>query len=331
MNQLFVTFFPYFCVLTLSAIALIFSERAGIINIGINGIMVMGATFYMIFANVLTKAMNPADKFDAINAGFQVLLFALAIAGGMLTCWLFGFAVIKLRANQIISGVALNILAPAITIVVLILFGEAERLPFNVAELAAGNAANYDPANVLSLKTILTLFVISSAVVLLKSTRWGLRFKAVGENPQAADVAGINVNRVKWSAIWISGALAGLAGGIYIAALSSGNTFRGNTEGLGFLAIAIMIVGQWKVLPAILAAAMFSLLLALGYHFKSLFPDQQDTTVAMIKVIPYVLTVVLLIVFSKRSARFLAMAFGRIAIQSGGPRAAGEPYDKSKR
>lgn len=86
MNQLFVTFFPYFCVLTLSAIALIFSERAGIINIGINGIMVMGATFYMIFANVLTKAMNPADKFDAINAGFQVLLFALAIAGGMLTC-----------------------------------------------------------------------------------------------------------------------------------------------------------------------------------------------------------------------------------------------------
>ena len=76
---------------------------------------------------------------------------------------------------------------------------------------------------------------------------------------------------------------------------------------------------------------MFSLLFALGYHFKSLFPDQQDTTVAMIKVIPYVLTVVLLIVFSKRSARFLAMAFGRIAIQSGDPRAAGEPYDKSKR
>lgn len=324
MQEIFVTFWPYFCVLGLSAIALIFSERAGIINIGINGVMVMGSTFYMIFANLFTNA-------GITNPWMQIPLFAISVIGGILTCLLFGYAVIKLKANQIITGVALNILAPAITIVILILFGQAERLPFNVGELALGNAANNDPANVVSLKVILTLFIISASAVLLKYTRWGLRFKAVGENPQAADVAGINVNRVKWSSIIISGAIAGLAGGIYIASLSSGNIFRGNNEGLGFLAIAIMIVGQWKVMPSIIASAVFSLLFAFGYQFKAIFPEQQDAVVAMIKAIPYILTVVTLIIFSKRSAIFLSRAFSRISIQSGGPKAAGEPYDKSKR
>ena len=106
--------------MALSAIALIFSERAGIVNIGVNGIMVMGATFYMIFANLFSQGGTVA-----LNGGFQIILFALSILGGIILALLFGFAVIKLKANQIISGVALNILAPAITISVLIIFGTA--------------------------------------------------------------------------------------------------------------------------------------------------------------------------------------------------------------
>ena len=318
--------------MALSAIALIFSERAGIVNIGVNGIMVMGATFYMIFANLFSQGGTVV-----LNGGFQIILFALSILGGIILALLFGFAVIKLKANQIISGVALNILAPAITISVLIIFATAERLPYIVNELAAGNAANAELLNFFSLKVLLTILIISGAAVLLKYTRWGLRFRSVGENPQAADVAGINVNRTKWHSVLISGAIAGLAGGIYIASLSSGNTFKGNVEGLGFLAISIMIVGQWKVVPAIIAAAVFSILFSLGFHFKTLFPEQTDANVALIKSIPYVVTLLILIVFSKRVVNLLAKGFpnatifNKIALQAGGPKAAGEPYDKGKR
>lgn len=325
-NHLFITFLPYFCVLSLSTVALILSERSGIVNIGINGVIVMGATFYMIFANL----MSDGGK-NTLDSGFQILLFFLAMLGGIIMNSLFGFATVKLKANQIISGVALNILAPAITIVILFIFGTAQRLPYTVNELAVGNASNYEPSNVVSLKVILTLFIVSVFGVLLRFTRWGLRFKSVGENPQASDVAGINVNRVKWNAILLSGALAGLAGGIYIASLSSGNAFKGNVEGLGFLAIAIMIVGRWKIGPSIFAVVIFSILFSLGYHFKYLFPNEDDAAVALIKMIPYLITIISLVIFSKPIMLWLSKACYKSSLQSTGPKAAGEPYDKSKR
>lgn len=325
-SHLFITFLPYFCILSLSTVALILSERAGIVNIGINGVLVMGATFYMIFANLISDGGK-----NTLNSSYQILLFILAMLGGIIMNSLFGFAVIKLKANQIISGVALNILAPAITIIILFIFGTAQRLPYTVNEMALGNASNYELSNVISLKVILTLFVISIFSVLLKLTRWGIRFKSVGENPQASDVAGINVNRVKWSAIMLSGALAGIAGAIYISSLASGNTFKGNVEGLGFLAIAIMIVGRWKVMPSIFAVVLFSFLFSLGYHFKYLFPNEKDSVVALIKMIPYLITIVALIIFSKPVMIYLSNKCHKLSLQSAGPKSAGEPYDKSKR
>lgn len=325
-SHLFITFMPYFCILSLATIALIISERAGIVNIGMNGVIVMGASFYMIFANIMSKGGTVA-----LSGPFQILLYLFSALGGILMNWLMGFAVIKLKANQIVSGVALNILAPAITIAILFIFGTAQRLPYSVEELALGNAANYQITNIVSLKMLVTLFVICLFAILLKFTRWGLRFKSVGENPQAADVAGINVNRVKWSAILISGALAGIAGAIYISCLSGGNTFKGNVEGLGYLAIAIMIVGRWNIIPSILVVIIFSILFSLGYHFKFIFPTQSDAIVSLIKMIPYVVTLIVLILFSKPSTKYLSKLFARLSLQSSGPKAAGEPYDKSKR
>lgn len=325
-NHLFITFMPYFCVLALSTIALIISERAGIVNIGINGIIVMGASFYMIFAHLFSNKGS-----TSLDGGFQILLFLFAACGGILMNLLIGFAVIRLKANQVIAGIALNILAPAITIAILFIFGTAQRLPFTVEELALGNAANFEPFNFVSLKMIVTLFVISIFFVLLRFTKWGLRFKSVGENPQASDVAGINVNATKWKAILISGALAGLAGGIYIASLSSGNTFKGNVEGLGYLAIAIMIIGRWNIIPSMIAVIIFSTLFSLGFQFSYIFPNEKNSIISIIKMLPYLITILILVLFSKPSLRYISKIANKMSIQSNGPKAAGEPYDKSKR
>lgn len=326
-NHLFVTFLPYFCILTLSSIALIFSEKAGIVNLGINGIIVVGATFYMIFANVISK-----NGSVAISGWVQIPLFLLSALGGILFSLLHGFICIKLKANQIISGIALNILAPAITISILFIFGEGNKMPFLVEELALGNRANYESSNVVSLKIVVTLIVILISSFVLTFTKWGLRFNSVGENPQAADVAGVNVNRMKWIAILISGFLAGIAGGIYISTLSSGNQFAtANVEGLGFLAIAIMIVGRWKITWSVLIATLFSLLFSLGIEFKFIYPEEKDSIVSLIKMIPYLLTIVILILFAKPTMKWISKTAGKLSTQSMGPKAAGEPYDKSKR
>lgn len=330
-NHLFVSFLPYFCILSLTTIALIFSERAGIINLGINGVVVIGASFYMIFANLFSKG-----GLYELSGWIQIPLFILSSLGGLLFSLLHGFATIKLKANQIISGIALNILATAITITILFLFGNANRLPYNVNELAAGNAANYEFLNVVSLKVFITIIVIFVSSIILAFTRWGLRLKSIGENPQAADVAGINVNRNKWYATIISGILAGLAGAIYISSLSSGNTFKGNVEGLGFLAIAIMIVGRWKIIGSIVTAFLFSFLFSFGFQFKFLFPDQKESIINLIKMIPYIITILILIVFSKPTMLFFSKIFSsktfyKLSLQASGPKAAGEAYDKAKR
>lgn len=338
-SHLFVTFLPYFCILALASIALIFSERAGIVNLGINGVIVVGAAFYMIFAHVFSDGGN-----KEVSGWLQIPLFIISALGGMLFSLLHGFICIRLKANQIISGIALNILAPGITIAILFIFGTGNKLPFNVSELSLGNAAKYEISNVVSLKVLLTLVVIAISIFVLTFTKWGLRFKSIGENPQAADVAGINVNRMKWISIFISGALAGIAGGIYISSLSSGNQFTtGNVEGLGYLAIAIMIVGRWKIIWSVLIAILFSLLFSLGLQFKFIFPDEKDSIVSLIKMIPYLLTIVILVILSKPSMKAITKAGkalhikwitkigNRLLAQSNGPKAAGEPYDKSKR
>lgn len=326
-NSIFVTFLPYFCILTLSTIALIFSERAGIINLGINGVIVIGATTYMIFAFLVSKGGEVA-----ISGWMQIPLFLISAIGGLLFSVLHGFATIKLKANQVISGVALNILAPALTIAILFLFGTANKMNYNVGELAWGNAANDDVMNVISLKVLITLALIIIAPIIFSLTKYGLRLKSIGENPQAADVAGINVNRMKWQAILISGVLAGIAGAIYISSLSSGNSFRGNNEGLGYLAIAIMIVGRWKILPSVIAVFVFSLLFSLGLEFKTVFPHiEKESIIYLIKMIPYLFTILVMLIFSKQSIKFMREKMKIKMSDYSGPKAAGEPYYKNKR
>ena len=358
MSSLFISLFPYFCVLALASIAIIFTERAGIINLGINGVIVAGATTYMIFAYIIA----PATKYnnEPMNGWINILLFVLAAIGGMLFSSLHGLISIKLKGNQTISGIALNILAPAITLVILYLFGEANSMNYNVDRLEFGNSKNNELISFFSLKMFITIAVIIVSFIALTFTRWGIRFKSVGENPQAADTAGINVNHVKWSAIMISGAIAGIAGAIYISEFSSGGTFKSqvNVEGLGFLAIAIVIIGRWRTLVASFTAIIFALLFSLGQQANNLFGDKGDNIKSILMMLPYLLTLIVLMILSKPALNLLSKGFSKWSQKSkeksedsklaksldlishkliamsnstNGPKALGEPYDKSKR
>lgn len=330
MNSLFTTLFPYFCILSLASISIIFTERAGIINLGINGVIVMGATFYMLSAYLIA----PASKYlnEPMNGWINIVLFMFAALGGVLYSSLHGLISIKLKGNQTISGIALNILAPAITLIILYLFGEANSMNYNVEKLEFGNSNNYELISFFSLKTFIAFVVIIVSFIAFTFTKWGLRFKSVGENPQAADAAGINVNKTKWMSILISGAIAGMAGAIYIQEFSSGGVFKNQVgvEGLGFLAIAIVIISRWKTLYAAIVSVIFSLLFSLGQKASNLFPNGSEIQ-PILMMLPYIFTIFILIVFSKPSLNWISSKLILMSKSSQGPKALGEPYDKSKR
>lgn len=354
MNWLLLTFFPYLCILSLSAVAIIFTERAGIINLSINGVMVGGATMYMIFAYIIAPlSKNPTPMSSWLN----IFLFLMAAIGGILISCFHGFISITLKGNQTISGIAINIIAPALTLIILYLFGEANRMDYNVGLLELGNSKNGELISIISFKVVITLIVILVSFVFFTFTKSGLRFKVVGENPQAADVAGINVTKVKWSSIIISGAIAGIAGAIYISEFSNGGSFKSqvNVEGLGFLAIAIVINGRWKVLPSTLFASIFAILFSLAQNSNNLFTNG-ETIKPILMMLPYLFTLVILVLFSKYFFQLLSNSLITLSRKQKNqnsnfnknlhkisnklvslsnifqpPKALGQPYDKSKR
>ncbi|MDK2819617.1 MAG: ABC transporter permease [Mycoplasmataceae bacterium] len=311
-NSIITLAFMYLGILTLSSISSIISERVGIVNIGVNGTIVFGATIYMIFASIFSSR----GSFEA-SSWLQIPLFIISGLAGIAFSSLHGYATIKLKANQIISGVAMNILAPAMTLLVLFVFGEAGRMNYNVPELAIGNNASAEITGIFSLSSFVMILVVVVSMIMLNKTSWGLRLKSVGENPQASDAAGINVNSFKWQGVLISGLLAGFAGAMFMASTrTSGNTFQGSVEGLGFLSLAIMIVGRWKIIPSLFVSVAFSFLLSISYNFTQLVPKDYSNYQFLVLAVPYVVTLIAMVAFAKGSI---------------GPKAAGIPYDKTLR
>lgn len=356
MNDLFIYLFSYLCILSLASIAVIFTERAGIINLGINGVIVSGATTYMIIAYIFSKNSD-----ENLSGWFNIVLFLCAGIGGFLYSSLHGLISIKLKGNQTISGIALNILAPAITLLILKLFGESNSMNYSVDRLELGNSKNGELISFISLKMTLTILIVIISFIFFTFTKWGLRFKSVGENPQAADAVGINVNKVKWLSILISGFIGGIAGAIFITEFSSGGTFKNqvNVEGLGFIAIAIVIISRWKALLSFIVSIIFSFLLSMGYHAKNLFVNGEKIEPILL-MLPYLFTIFILIIFSKPFLASISKLFATLSKKinskrkdkesklakgfewcankllilsnsSQGPKSLGQPYDKSKR
>ncbi|ADE19376.1 ABC transporter permease [Mycoplasma crocodyli] len=306
----------YFCVLAIGGLSGLFSERVGIINIGIDGMMIMGALTYSVLARWVLKPITDANP-NFSTAWFQIPLFFFSMVGGMMFSWLHGLATIKLKSDHTISGVAINALAGGLALTMVFIVSTQEKIDYAINELALSQNRVTNLWSIVSLKIFLVPIIAIAAILALKYTRWGLRLKAIGENPQAADVAGVNVNRYKWQGISISGALSGLAGAFMAQEL--GSTFSGNVLGMGFLALAILIMGQWRGLYIILAALGFSFI----YGFTlSLQSAQWDALIPiapykkLFSLIPFVITLTVLAFTSRKSKA---------------PKAAGINYDKSVR
>ncbi|WNM16551.1 ABC transporter permease [Mesomycoplasma ovipneumoniae] len=289
-------FFVFFSIITTGSIAGLYSEKAGVVNIAINGVMIIGATVYGLFSIL----------FDVSNMAMQLILIPLAALFSGLFSLLHGFLTIKLKGNHIISGVALNILAPAIAFALLKIYGNSSRFESPVNELAFGPHRTF--LNIFSLKLLIVTVLIFVTWFVFSKTKFGLRFSAVGENPHAVAAAGINVNRMKWLGVFLSGLIAGIAGAFYFQYL--GSSFTGDVQGLGFLSLTILIMGRWKIILIVIYGLIFSFLYTISISLAGNFGD----FLAIIEAAPYLVTILILGLTSRKDLA---------------PKALGIPYDKS--
>ena len=295
----------YTVVLMMVALGGMFSERSGIINIALEGIMVIGG----LMGVIATQLMPAGSSAFAIVA---VSVLAAAIAG-MVYAGLLAFASINLNADQTIGGTALNLLATALAMVI------AKGVNHSAsAKLDYSNRAfiyDFGPLTVNVFLFIGLVALILSYIVLYK-TRLGLRLRACGEHPQAADSVGINVYKMRYIGVLISGVLGGIGGMAYIIPSVSSWNFEVGVAGAGFLAMAVMIFGQWKPFNIFGAAMFFAVFKSLANIADSTFLAQLHWSSNIYNMMPFVASMVILAFTSKNS-----MA----------PKAEGIPYDKGSR
>ena len=308
--------------LLIVALGGMFSERSGVVNIALEGIMTLGAFTGILFINFFQGQVS-SGKFQAINPHLLLILAMLVAAlTGMIISLAHAYASINMKADQVISGTAINMLAPALTIYIARTLFTVQQIPFtNVFHIEKvpflGDIPFLGP--LLFQKTYIITWVgiiilIISWIVMFK-TKFGLRLRACGEHPQAADSVGINVYVMRYSGVIISGALAGLGGLVFI--IPTTNNFNATVSGYGFLALAVLIFGQWRPGRVVIAAFFFGLMKAIAASYSGIplfmkLPIPSD----VYKMIPYIATLIVLAFTSKTS-------------QS--PKSLGVPYDKSNR
>ena len=300
-------------VLLLVALGGCFSEHSGVINIGLEGIMVMGA-----LGGALMMKFLPAGT----SAFVVVLLTVLAsILLGMIYSLLLAVAAVNFKADQTLVGTAMNLLGSAAATVFVKAMNTAAD-PDNVSstiQYLDGRKAFLVNIGGFEFNWCMLLAVIALVIayVVLYKTRFGLRLCACGEHPQAADSVGINVYRMRYAGVLISGVLGGLGGIVYIIAGVSEWKFENGVAGFGFLALAVMIFGQWKPTRIALAALLFGFFRALGNVYSGFdLLSNLNLPSSVYNMLPYVISLVVLAFTSQKSRA---------------PKAEGIPYDKGQR
>lgn len=301
------------------AIGGIYSEKSGVTNLALEGLQGMGE-FIGAFVAVLA-----AGYFGSNSQVPYYLAIVCAMAGGMLYSLLYGLLCIRLKANQIIGGVVINILAMSLTafftkLLNRLVFGAASEkfvlgvsARFTIPLLSGIPVIGAAFKDVYPFEILILLIAVVAWYVLYK-TRYGMNLRACGDNPHAVDAAGENVTRIRLIAVLVSGALSGLAG-ISFAYSISANFSSNIYVGYGYLAIAAMIFGNWKILPTLGSCLLFGFARSGGYYLvqKMQMPSGYSD---LAMTLPYIVTMLLLIFFSKYNRA---------------PRALGEIYDKGKR
>ena len=300
-------------VLILVALGGCFSEHSGVINIGLEGIMVMGA-----LGGALMMKFLPAGT----SAFLVVLLTVLAsILLGLIYSLLLAVAAVNFKADQTLVGTAMNLLGTAAATVFVKAMNTAENVNNVSSTIQYIEPKKAFIVNIAGFEfnwfMLLALIALVLAYVTLYKTRFGLRLCACGEHPQAADSVGINVYKMRYAGVLISGVLGGLGGIVYITAGVSEWKFENGVAGFGFLALAVMIFGQWKPTRIALAALVFGLFRALGNVYTGFdFLAALNLPSSVYNMLPYIISLVILAFTSSKSRA---------------PKAEGVPYDKGQR
>jgi ABC-type uncharacterized transport system permease subunit len=302
--------------LLIVALGGVFTERSGVTNIALDGMMIMGAFTSIFFINQMQSTMS----------GQLLLLIAILIAvvTGVVFSLLHAYASVNMKSDQIISGTALNLFAPAFAIYVARMIQEN-----GVQQITFSNTFRISSVPVLGdipilggllfknayITTYIGLLILVISVIVLYKTRFGLRLRACGEHPHAADSVGINVYRMRYAAVMISGGLAGLGGLVFVIPTST--QFNATVSGYGFLALAVMIFGQWKPMRVLFAAFFFGLMKTIASAYSVIpFLSTAQIPSDVYKMIPFIATLIVL-AFSSKSSQ--------------APRAVAVPYDKGSR
>jgi simple sugar transport system permease protein len=301
------------CILSLVALGGCFAEHSGVINLGLEGIMVMGA-----MGGALMMRFLP----DGTSAAVIVILTILAsVLIGLLYSALLGIAAIHFNADQTIVGTALNMLGAALATVIVKSINTATNPDDHSSIIQYINEKKAFIINIngfeFSWFMVVTVLVLVASYVVLYRTRFGLRLMACGEHPQAADSVGINVYKMRWAGVLISGVLGGLGGICYITTGVSEWKFEYGVAGFGFLSLAVMIFGKWKPQNIALAALLFGFFRALSnVYFGFDFLVKLNIPSGIYNMLPYVISLIVLAFTSGKSRA---------------PKAEGIPYDKATR
>lgn len=303
-------------VLLMVALGGLFAEKSGVTNIALEGIMLMGG-----FVGIGTLAIIETDAMP------PQLLFLIAMAVGAISGGLYAmihaYASIQLKANQIISATALNLFAPAFAIFVArILQNGGSQIQFDtrvriqtipiLSDIPIIGPLLFERVFI-SFYIVIGLFFLARYI--LDKTQFGLRIRAMGENPHAADSLGVNIYKYRFIAVTISGMLAGMGGVVFV--VSTSTEYAATVAGFGFLAIALLIFGNWRPTFIVFGALFFGFLRTLGSTY-SVIPILADLgwSKEVYVMMPYVMTLVILAFFSKNSRA---------------PKALGQVYDQGKR
>lgn len=314
LEQIFPYAIAYTIPLLIVALGALYCERSGIVNIGLDGFMIVGS---FAGAYAITQFQDKVPEGSNMHLWIGLLV---AVVVGAIFSLLHAFASINLSANQVISGTAINMIAGSLTVFI-------ARAITGTGNISIRMGFVREDIPILSsipiigklffrntyITTWLVLGILIISVFILYKTKFGMRLRACGENPHAADAAGINVSKMRYIGVMISGALSSLGGAIIIVTYSG--EFNGSVAGLGFLALAALIFGQWKPLGILGATMFFGLAITIA-NVSGLVPALNSMPPVILKIFPYVATLIALVIFSKSSQA---------------PKASGEPYDVKRR
>ncbi len=302
--------------LLIVALGGMFTERGGVTNIALDGTMIMGAFASIYFINQMQDSMS--------GQVLLILAILVAVVVGAVFSLLLAYSAVNMKADQIIGGTALNMFAPAFAIYVARMIqadGVQQITFFNTFRIASVPVLGDIPVigslffRNAYITTYIGFIILIISVIVLYRTRFGLRLRACGEHPHAADSVGINVYRMRYAGVMVSGGLAGLGGLVFVIPTST--NFNATVAGYGFLALAVMIFGQWKPIRILFAAFFFGLMKTIASAY-SVIPVLATSNIPsdIYKMVPFIATLIVL-AFSSKSSQ--------------APRAVAVPYDKGSR